>query len=131
MSVLKTIRQTVLIKGASTRAVYDTLMDSRKHAKLTGAPARMSGRIGGAWSAYGGSLSGKNLELVPGRKIVQSWRGDDWPEGCYSKATFTITAVKGGVRLALRQTGVPDDLYEDYRQGWFEYYWEPLKATFR
>ncbi len=122
----KTIRQSVTIK-ASPHQVYEALMDSKKHGALTGAPARVSRRVGGKFAVYGDSISGTNLELVPDEKIVQSWRADDWPEGHYSKATFVLTKVPGGTRLTFYQSGVPDDQYADIKQGWIDYYWKPMK----
>ncbi|MBM2832567.1 MAG: YndB domain-containing protein, partial [Dehalococcoidia bacterium] len=59
-------------------------MDSRKHAKFTGDSATISREIGGKFTAYGDYAEGINLELVPDKKVVQSWRGSDWPEGHYS-----------------------------------------------
>lgn len=126
---VRTIRQQVTVR-ASPREVYETLLDSRRHARLTGAAARISRKVGGSFSAYDGSLSGRNLALAPGRKIVQTWRGADWPEGHHSTARFTFERAPSGTRLTLRQTGVPADLYEDYRQGWHDYYWKPLRALF-
>jgi len=41
----KTIRQSVTIK-ASPHAVYEALMDSRKHAAFSGMPARISRKVG-------------------------------------------------------------------------------------
>jgi hypothetical protein len=43
---IKTIRQTVKFP-APPRAVYDLLMDSRKHKSLSGEAARISKRTGG------------------------------------------------------------------------------------
>ncbi len=123
----KTIRQTVTFK-AQPHAVYEALMDSKKHAQFTGEPARMSRKVGGKFTAYGESLSGTNLELAPDRRIVQSWRSEDWPEGHYSRATFTLTPVPGGTRLTFYQSNVPDDQYADIKQGWIDYYWKPMKA---
>ena len=122
----KTIRQSVTFR-ASPHEVYEALMDSDKHTQFTGAEANISRQVGGRFTAYDGSLEGENLELVPDEKIVQSWRGDDWPEGHYSRATFSLKAVEGGTRLTFTQPGVPEDLYENYRQGWIDYYWEPMK----
>jgi activator of HSP90 ATPase len=76
----------------------------------------------------GGDISGEILELVPDKKIVQSWRYSDWPEGVYSKATFELEAIEKGTRLTFTQSGVPDDKYEDIKQGWKDYYWAPMKA---
>jgi len=103
-------------------------MDSRRHAKFTGAKARISRKIGGRIMAYDGYIDGLNLEIVPNRKIVQSWRGSDWPKGHYSKATFALAKVKGGTRLTLIQSGVPDDQVEPIKEGWKEHYWDKMKA---
>ena len=85
----KTIRQSVTFP-ATPHEVYELLMDSGKHARFIGAKARISRNINGAISAYDGYIDGKNLELVPDKKIIQSWRGSDWPEGHYSKAVFSL-----------------------------------------
>jgi activator of HSP90 ATPase len=121
-----TIRQSAKFK-ASPHEVYEALMDSRKHSKFTDAKAGISRRIGGKFTAYDGYIEGVNLELVPDEKIVQSWRGSDWPEGHYSKATFTMRQVEGGTRLTFTQTGVPENQYESISQGWRDYYWKPMK----
>ena len=124
----KTIRQTVTFK-ASPRAVYETPMDSRRHAKFTGAPARISRRPGGRFTAYDSYISGVNLELVPGRKIVQFWRSQGWPKHHYSTVTYALAKVRGGTRLTFTQEGVPDDDVADKKSGWVTHYWQPMKAV--
>jgi hypothetical protein len=37
---------------------------------------------------FGGDISGRNVELVPGRRAVQAWRSNAWPEGVYSIVRF-------------------------------------------
>lgn len=123
----KTIRQTATFK-ASPHEVYEALVDSRKHSKFTGGKVTMSRKIGGAFTAYGGSLSGTNLELVPDKKIVQAWRADDWPAGHFSRATFSLKKVKGGTQLSFYQSCVPDEHYTGIKQGWIDFYWKPMKA---
>ena len=66
----KTLQQTVTFK-ASPREVYDMLMDSKKHRSLSGEPAKISKKVGGKFTAWGSHLSGINLVLKPGKKIVQ------------------------------------------------------------
>jgi activator of HSP90 ATPase len=122
----KTIRQTATFK-ASPHDVYEALMDSRKHAKFTGAPAKISRKVGGEFTAYGGSLSGQTLELAPDKKIVQAWRADDWPAGHFSRATFSLKKVKGGAELSFYQSNVPDEHYAGIKQGWIDFYWTPMK----
>ena len=124
----KTIRQSVTFR-ASPKTIYEMLMDSRKHAAFTGSKVRISRKVGGKFTAYDDYISGTNLELVPNKKIVQSWRGNDWPKDHHSKATFLLKPVKGGTRLAFTQTGVPVEIRDHpLKQGWIDYYWEPMKA---
>jgi activator of HSP90 ATPase len=76
---------------------------------------------------YGGNIQGANLELVPDRKIVQSWRYGDWPDDHYSRVTSLLKGVPNGTHLTFTQTGVPDEFYEDIAQGWKDYYWGPMR----
>ena len=93
-----TIRQTVTL-AAAPRTVYSALMDSRQHARLTNAPARISSKVSGSIMAYGGYITGTNLELLPYKKIVQAWHMQDWPAGHLSRCTFRLERVRGGTRL--------------------------------
>lgn len=122
-----TIRQTVTFK-APPAAIFEMLMDSRRHAGFTGAKARISREVGGKIMAYEGYVDGLNLEIVPNRRIVQSWRGSDWPAGRFSKATFALAKWKGGTRLTFTQSGIPDDQVEPIKAGWIEHYWDKMKA---
>jgi activator of HSP90 ATPase len=122
----KTIRQTVIFK-ANPHDIYEALMDSKKHAKFTGGKASISREVGGKFSTYDGYAEGVNQELVPDKKIVQTWRAEDWPEGHYSRVSFSLNKAEGGTRLTFSQTGVPEEQYQDVSQGWQDYYWEPMK----
>ena len=86
--ITKTLRQTVHFKGASPRKVYDLIMVSRQHASLSREKAVISQRVGGRFSAWNGHITGFNLALRPGRKIVQAWRATGWWPDHYSVATF-------------------------------------------
>lgn len=122
----KTIRQVTTFK-VSPHDVYEALMDSAKHSQFTGGTAIISREVGGKFSAFDGYSEGVNIELVPDLKIVQTWRASDWPEGHYSRATFSLNTVTGGTRLTFTQTAVPEEQYDDISKGWRDYYWAPLK----
>ena len=122
-----TIRQTVTL-AAAPRAVYSALMDSRRHARLTNAPARISSKVGGSIMAYGGYITGTNLELLPDKKIVQAWHMQDWPAGHLSRCTFRLERVRSGTRLHFTHSGVPARYLVAVKQGWIDHYWTPLKA---
>ena len=122
----KNIRQSVTIK-ASPKDVYEALMDQKMHAKFTKHPAKISRKVGGKFSAFDGFCGGVNLELVEGKKIVQSWCASDWPKGSLSTVTFSFSKVPGGTKLTFTQNGIPEKLVEDMKNGWKEFYWVPLK----
>ena len=124
----KTIRQTTTFK-ASPHEVYEALLDSKKHATFTGAPAKISRRVGGTFSVFDGWATGKILELRKDAKIAQTWRTEDFDkDDPDSRVTFTIRRSGRGSRLTMVHTRVPDREYEALKQGWIDYYWTPLKA---
>ncbi len=123
----KSIKQSVFF-NATPHDVFEALMDSKKHSKFTGSKAKIGRKAGENFSAYDGSLNGKNLAVIPDKKIVQEWRceEDTWPEGHYSKATFSLKAEKNGTKLNFIQTGVPEAAVKSISQGWVDYYWNPM-----
>jgi uncharacterized protein YndB with AHSA1/START domain len=107
--------------------LYQALMNAADHAAFTGAPAEISAEVGGAWSAYGGKISGRNLELIDGARIVQSWRAGNWPAGVHSLVRFELTKDGSGTRLVLDHDAVADDQLPHIDGGWAKMYWEPLR----
>jgi activator of HSP90 ATPase len=104
------------------------MLNPRKHSRFTHAKATGTARVGAKFTAYDGYIYGKILELDEGRRIVQEWQTTEWPDGAPpSIAEFTFIEAPGGTRLTLVQSEVPEVQAESYRQGWIDYYWEPLK----
>lgn len=127
---VRTITQKVVI-SAPPQKVYDAFVKPRLHAAFTESPATGSGRIGGKFTAWDGYISGVNRELEPGKRIVQSWRTTEWPEGADdSRLELTFRAVKGGTEIRLVHSNVPAQQAESYKKGWVDYYWTPLKTYF-
>ena len=59
---------------ATPQQIYAAWLDSLAHSAMTGGKASMSDEIGAAISAWDGYITGRNLHLVRGKRIVQSWR---------------------------------------------------------
>ncbi len=124
----KTIKQRVKFKAAPA-VIYDLLADSRKHAELTGRDAVISDRIGGTFSLGGDEVTGINVDLVPGRRIVRAWRHRKFPEGIFSMAALTMAATAdGGTELVLVHRGVPKDLIPETEQTWRDQYWTKIRS---
>ncbi|HYM40456.1 MAG TPA: SRPBCC domain-containing protein [Thermoplasmata archaeon] len=123
-----TIRQTVTF-DATPHAVFEALLDPKKHAAFTGAKASISRKVGGKMSAWDGYIEGKNLRIEKDKVIVQSWRTTEFEEGDPdSQVMFRFSRKGKGTRLSFVHSKVPDRLAESFRQGWIDNYWVPLKA---
>lgn len=102
-------------------------MNPKKHEHFTGGSARISSKVGGKFSVYDGYASGKNLTLIKNKKIVQTWRTNEWEEGHYSIVEFSFSVTKEGCLLAFTQKDIPLEHYAAIKQGWIDYYWSPMK----
>jgi uncharacterized protein YndB with AHSA1/START domain len=117
--------------NSAPQEVYEALMDSKKHKEFTGSEAKIGDRVGDESNGWDGHVFGKNLELLPGKKIVQEWTTTEWPKGYpTSRLEITLTKKDGGTELKMFHSKVPVEQREEYAEGWKSYYWEPLKAYF-
>ena len=116
---------------ATAQEIYDAWVDSVAHSEMTQAVASMSDEVGAAVSASNGYITGRNLEMVPGERIVQSWRTADFAdEHEDSIITLTLEKVEGGTLLTLAHSNVPDGQTSYELGGWEEYYFEPMTEYF-
>jgi activator of HSP90 ATPase len=122
----RVIQQTVRFR-TTPQAIFEMYLDSKKHSKSTGMPARISRKAGRRFRAFGGMLEGKNLLVVPSRQIVQLWRATHWKKEDWSILIMTFSKVAGGAQIDLVHVGVPDYDHKGVREGWPKYYWRPWK----
>lgn len=124
----KTIKQKVKFK-LSPDHVYKLLTDAKLHASLTGKKASISPKVGGAFATLGGHVTGINVDLVPGQRVVQAWRAHEFPEGIFSMVAFQLKRTNdGGTDLTLTHRGVPKDLIPSIENQWRKTYWEKIRA---
>jgi uncharacterized protein YndB with AHSA1/START domain len=117
---------------ASAQEIYDAWLDSLAHTEMTGGEAAMSDEIGAQVVAWGGYITGRNLELVPGERIVQSWRTSKFTDQHEdSIITVTLEEVAEGTLLTLVHSKVPADQTHYEQGGWQEHYFEPMQEYFK
>ena len=116
---------------ATPRQIYDTWLDGRGHTAMTGSAAEASSIEGGTFTAWGGYISGRNLTLEPGRRIVQAWRTTRFTAGDPdSQIEVLLEPAAEGTRITLHHTNVPDGHTGYQDGGWQEHYFEPMKRYF-
>ena len=89
-------------------------------------PTEISRDVGGAFTLFGGYITGRHIELVPAERIVQAWRTGGWDPGVYSIAKFELVEQGSGTRIVFDHTGFPKGAAEVLASGWKAHYWEPL-----
>jgi len=127
---VKTIKQEVIVPATPVE-VYEAFMDAKKHSAFTGSRATCDPKVGGEFTAWDGYISGKNLELEKGKRIIQEWVTTDWPKNYPpSRLELNFKAVKEGTEISMIHSEVPTEQADDTKQGWIDFYWEPLKEYF-
>ena len=116
---------------ASPEDVYQAWLDSVGRSEMTGGAASMSAEVGAEVSAWDGYISGRNIELVPGERIVQSWRTQEFTdEHGDSVVTVVLQEVDEGTLLTLVHGNVPEEQTSYQEGGWQQNYFEPMVAYF-
>lgn len=129
------MRTSTLMLGIALNAtpadIFHALTDSARHSRFTGGASAIEPREGGAFSYFGGAVSGVFGEVSPAR-IVQRLRAANWPEGHTATLEQTLEPQADGQRtfVRVREEDVPVDFLDDVIAGWSTY-WEKLSAYLR
>ena len=116
---------------ASPEQVYEAWLDGKGHSDMTGGAAEASDVVDGEFTAWDEYIRGTNLELEQHNRIVQSWRTTQFPKASGdSRLEVLLEAVDDGTRIVLRHTEIPEGQGKNYRQGWVDHYFEPMKKHF-
>ncbi len=107
--------------------ISEALLDAKKFATFSGAPATIDPNPGGSFSMFGGLVIGRNVEIVPNQRIVQAWRPEHWAPGVYSIVKFELRPRGDSTTVVLDHTGFPEGEFDHLESGWHLHYWEPLK----
>lgn len=118
--------------SVSAAKLYKAWLDPVHHPAMSfGTDAQIDARVGGIHTSGDGYISGLFEELVPGERIVMTWRTTDFAEGQPdSRVELTFADADDGSTLRLVHTGLPPEQVEEYKNGWMEYYFSPMKLYF-
>lgn len=122
---MKAIKQIYHIKAPISR-VWKALTDPKEIDRWGGGPAKMNSIVGAEFSLWGGSVFGKNIEVIPEKKLVQEWYSENkWDKPSIAK--FTLEKEKTGAKVELIHTDMPIEEYNNLDEGWKIYYLGPMK----
>lgn len=120
-----------VITSTTAEQVCNAWLDSAGHSAFTGSPADITRSGEGEFTAWDGYISGRTLEVEAPNRILQTWRTTEFPaDSPDSRLEILIEDVVEGVRLTLIHSDIPPGQGENYRQGWEDYYFQPMRAYF-
>lgn len=123
---MKTINKSYLI-NAPVEEVWDALTNPVTIEKWGGGPAKMSDKQNFNFELWGGEIWGKNLDVIPNKKLVQEWWSKGELKDKPSKVTFTLTSKNANTELEMVQTHIPDEFEKQLNDGWRDFYLVPIK----
>lgn len=106
--------------------VWEALVDPKIIKEWGGGPVKMKGEEGFDFSLWGGDIWGKNTKVVKNKLLVQDWFGGRW--AAPSKVTFELKEKGSKTLLALTHSDLPEEGWEDFVDGWNNFYLGPLKT---
>lgn len=117
----------------SAQTAFDAWLSEKDHkAMVSDHPdCKFDVKEGGKWQV--GSLEGDFIKIdKKDLKIVMNWRyTEGWDDNEYSKLTVDFDSTgENTCKVKLLHTNVPDDLADEIKQGWKEYYFEGMKSYF-
>ncbi len=120
---------------ARPQQVFEVLTSGGLFSAATGQPAEITDREGDCFSLFGGRVEGRQIELVPGQRVVQAWRFGSahpsaWEPGVYSTVRFTLEPTGQGTRLVIDHSGIPAEWTEHLSQGYPSFYQDPIAKFF-
>ena len=122
------VQHSVRLPG-TPRHAYDSYLDAVAHAAFTGGAAIISPVIGAEFSGFDGRISGRILNLTPGREIVQTWRSFEWQADELDSILVLLFSPEGpDTQLHLTQMNVPERMLPTLQANWPMRYLDPWRA---
>ena len=113
---------------ATPDEVYNALTNPMAIKLWSGEDAEMSTEPDSEFSLWEGSIVGKNLEFIEGKKIVQQWYFGD--ESNESIVTILLHPKGEGTSVELKHTNIPDADFKDIVEGWNLAYFASIHEFF-
>jgi len=115
---------------ASPQQIYDAWLNSEKHSAMTGGEAYVTDTEGDSFDAWDGYIDGRNIELIPAKKIVQHWRTSEFDVADEdSLLEIRLEDHEGGTMITIIHSKLPAHGMK-YKQGWIDNYFNPMTVYF-
>jgi uncharacterized protein YndB with AHSA1/START domain len=121
-------RQTHTIK-AEPEIVFAAMTNPLTIELWSGFKAEFVAQENTEFSLWEGDIVGMNLKIIPGELIQQQWYFDEQEEK--SIVTIKLSPEGTNTRAELLHENIPDEAFEDMKEGWKKYYFGAIKKYFK
>ncbi|MBM75344.1 MAG: hypothetical protein CMK59_08075 [Proteobacteria bacterium] len=123
--------QNNIVLTASPKQVYYVWLTPAYHGALTEGLASIEPQVNGHVRLWSGAVQGVIKELIPNKRIVQTWKTADWEP--FEDPSFLILEIKEhtvGCSLSIDHDNIPERLYEQFEFAWNSFYFPRLRQFF-
>jgi activator of HSP90 ATPase len=118
--------------AVSAEKLYKAWLSHKEHTAFTGGTAHIKNKENTDFQAWDGYIVGEILELEENKRILHSWRTEEFPRNAENSfLEILLEDVKEGCKLTLNHWDIPENQGEKYKQGWKESYFDPMKNYFK
>ena len=124
------IEMTVQLPVKSAR-VYADWLSSEGHTEMTGGPAKIVSEVGSKHTAWDNYITGEIVELSENRLIMMTWRTTEFADDAEnSQLQITFNDNEAGCEVTLNHWKIPEGDGNKYKDGWTEYYFNPMSTYY-
>jgi activator of HSP90 ATPase len=117
---------------AKPEVVFKSWLDGAAHSAFTGAKAVIDPTEGGAFTAWDGYISGKTVLIEADKRIIQLWRTTDFAQDDPdSNLELLFEPANKGTKLTICHSSLPEGQGDNYKDGWIEFYFDPMNRYFK
>jgi activator of HSP90 ATPase len=124
---MKTFKKTFKI-NAEPADVYSAITNPYTIELWSGYPAVMTEEPGSEFSLWEGDITGRNIEFVKERKVVQEWYFGD--QEVKSVVTISIQPDGGNSSVTVEHTNIPEEEFTGIAEGWKDFYFDAINHFF-
>lgn len=125
---MRNIKQTHQI-NAEPEIVFAAMTNPLTIELWSGYKAEFIAQPNTEFSLWEGDIVGMNLKIIPGELIQQHWYFDGQEEK--SIVTIKLSPEGANTKAELMHDNIPEEAYEDMKEGWKKYYFGALKKYFK
>ncbi len=123
-ATMREFKTTIKVR-ATDEEVYAALTKPFAIELWTGYPATMSTEAGSEFELWEGDICGRNIRFEENQLIEQEWYFEQEEASIVTIKISKISSNKTSIYV--RQTNIPDDMFENISEGWKDLYLASLR----